>query len=45
MEFKKRNLFGSIGIYLRGIAMGAVDVVPEFLEEQLPLFRVFMKSY
>tara|TARA_Y100001954_G_scaffold99627_2_gene108473 strand:- start:2980 stop:3987 length:1008 start_codon:yes stop_codon:yes gene_type:complete len=28
MEFKKRNLFGSIGIYLRGIAMGAADVVP-----------------
>lgn len=28
MEFKKRNLLGYASIYLRGIAMGAADVVP-----------------
>ncbi len=28
MAFEKRNLLGYLGIYLRGIAMGAADVVP-----------------
>ncbi len=28
MEFRKRSLLGYAGIYLRGIAMGAADVVP-----------------
>lgn len=28
MEFKKRSLLAYLGIYLRGLAMGAADVVP-----------------
>ena len=28
MSFKKRSLLGNAGVYLRGLAMGAADVVP-----------------